>query len=212
MTPTLGIAFPEKRLLVASTQQPVTIRVSTWARYAAIGDGGWPDTISRDDLVHVCREALRLQDPAELRRAFILTMMWGGGTTNGRQPNNTSRAISAPDFGVVLEQSVQLLGRGDVGAAYNLHSRLERVGPAFHTKWLWALGAALGTRPSPLIQDRLVWMALADLGWDSVGAANSSSWAERYIAYLHACADWADAAGRTPVDIEYSLFCWGRTG
>lgn len=212
--PTLAIAFPADRLERSDSQSEIPLRPQTWNAYeriAAVGE--LPSSLTRAELANACRTALKDSSDDALRRLFVLTMMWGSGTRNGRGPRNTDKALASKDLTSILRRSRELLEAGDPASAYLLHHRVPGIGPAFFTKWLWVVGSAIGCQPQPLIQDSLVWKALGGLGWDSREAASSQSWGERYVAYLHACEKWAaDATGEhTPEDIEYSLFRWGKS-
>ncbi len=78
-------------------------------------------------------------------RLFTATMIWGSGTRNGRGPRNTCRALRAPSLAATLQRSAALVTHEDFASAY-VAARLPGVGPAFFTKWLWAVGLA---RPRP---------------------------------------------------------------
>jgi hypothetical protein len=191
----------------------VKINPSVWANYKSMaGMDQLPGQLYRADLANVRRE-LDLSSAAAVRRLFVLTMMWGSGTSNGRGPRNTHAALEGPDVDDVLRRSIELVAAGEIGEAYDLHKKLRQVGPSFHTKWLWVIGSSAESRLRPLILDKLVWTALGTLGWDSRSAAGGNRrWSARYVAYLEACAEWASDVGCTPEDIEYSLFRRGRSG
>jgi hypothetical protein len=211
VNPTLGLAFPSSRIESAASHEPVRINPETWMKYESVARCGRPPSrLSREYLVDARRE-LDVSSDEAVNRLFVLTMMWGSGTSNGRGPRNTQAALEAPDAVDVLRQSVEFVAAGDLARAYDLHRNLRQVGPSFHTKWLWVLGATAEVRPRPLVMDKLVWNALGALGWDSrLAAGGNRRWSARYLAYREACEQWAADARCDPEDIEYSLFKWGR--
>jgi len=176
-----------------------------------------PASICRSDLA-VLAANTDWQNDDEVRKLFVMTMAWGSGTTNGRGPRNTDAALSSVEKPALvgLREARRLLGSGDIAGAYNCARRLDGVGPAFLTKWLWVVGTTVRTAWSPLILDSRVWGGLSALKWDSRLAANSKRRGKRYVAYLQACAAWASKLGNElqdgtrPEDIEYSLFRWNE--
>lgn len=199
--PTLGIDIGE--VSPATLQTAIEVRPAVWTKYAPMSNLELPDVLSRNDLVAAGENADWAVDD-DVKLLFVLTMMWGSGTANGRGPRYTSAALEAPSAVDHLRRARQLVLDGDVPAAYDMHKSLPGIGPSFHTKWLWIVGRA--AEPQPLILDALVWKSLGDLGWNSKKAAGSSRWGERYVAYLRACKSWAASAERTPEDVEFTLF------
>ncbi|MFA5566518.1 MAG: hypothetical protein WC184_10885 [Acidimicrobiia bacterium] len=203
--PTMGVEF-RFPVLRGADQLPVKTNPATWQKYETMRDfGDLPKLISRDDLRQERASAGSLGDDEVLRRLFVMTMMWGSGTRNGRGPRNCDKALASKPL-PVLRESAALVADGDLSAAYMLHKKLPGVGPAFFTKWLWLVGSNQDQQPQPLILDSLVWKSLAELGWDSREASGSRLWAKRYVAYLNACRVWAKDNNTTPEDIEYTLF------
>jgi hypothetical protein len=204
--PTLGVEVGE--LQRASFQEAVPVRVSTWvaSTYPEVSSLSveWPSSITRADLAGRASET-RWDNEQDLRALFVLTMMWGSGTRNGRGPRNTQAALASRSAADVLRQARLCVAAGEVADAYMLHRRLPGVGPAFFTKWLWLVGQTTELRPKPLILDSLVWQSLRDLGWNSEEAARTRRWGARYVAYLMACESWA-TDGFSAEDVEYTLF------
>lgn len=167
-----------------------------------------PDQIRRSDLVEAAQRLHWQQpDPAEVRRLFVLTMMWGSGTTNGRGPRNTQSALATANSIDTLIEVHSALQGGEIPRAYDLHRKLRGLGPSFHTKWLWLMGRVTGTTPQSLILDARVWATLSRLEWSSLMASGGDRrWGQRYVAYLRACELWARDAGVDAEDIEYTLF------
>ena len=187
------------------------MRPSTWLadRYVGVIHGPLPDAISRSDLVTAIGET-DWQIDADVSRVFVLVMMWGSGTRNGRGPRYTATALRSPHAVDHLRHARHLLEQGDIPAAYDVHRNVEGLGPAFHTKWLWLVGRAAGTRPQPLILDARVWASLSELRWSSLAAAGGDRrGGHRYLAYLQACERWAQRHGCSPEDVEHTL--WARS-
>lgn len=214
--PTLGIAFPTSKLRSAQAQSAVTVNPQVWSNYPAMADAELPRSILRSDLTDLAT-ATDWDSDAQIRRLFVMTMAWGSGTTNGRGPRYTQAALSSETSALeALRDARELVRDGKIAEAYECAERIHGVGPPFLTKWLWVVGTTLTTFPTPLILDSRVWKGLGDLGWDSRRAANSRRWGERYVAYLNACAVWAERSreavpsGVHPEDIEYSLFMWDQ--
>jgi hypothetical protein len=203
---TLGIEFDVTGRV--DDQAPVPVRPNTWAAYPEIESvPDLPTEITRDDLVRAAGTVdWTSPDPSLARRAFVLTMMWGSGTRNGRGPRNTEKALSSYGWLDALAAPHQPLCDGSVGETYLGYRDLPGVGPAFFTKWLWVLGRLTKSSPQPLILDARVWSSLRRIGWDSREAAGSRRWSKRYPAYLLASAEWADAAACEPEDVEYTLY------
>lgn len=214
--PTLGIAFPVGKLRSARTQLPATVNPRVWSKYRSMSDVRLPAAIHRSDLRKLAAKTDWRSDD-EVRKLFVMTMAWGSGTTNGRGPRYTEAALSstAKPALAALREARSRLRSGEIAAAYDCAARLEGVGPAFLTKWLWVVGTTVKTDWTPLILDSRVWSGLRGLKWDSRTAANSRRWGDRYAAYLRACTAWASQldrvrGGTTPEDIEYSLFMWNE--
>jgi len=108
-----------------------------------------------------------------------------------------------------LVRTREMVLGGDPGEAY-VSFRSTGVGPAFYTKWFWAVGLDRNLNPTPLILDARVWASLGALGWDSRESAGSRRWKHRYPAYLTAMEGWAsnlpDVKGAE--HLEQMLFQW----
>lgn len=206
--PSLGIEFPAEWVEQAASQAAIVVRPSTWTNYERIAAlGRFPDRITRLDLARQAALADVFDDDRATGRLFVMTMMWGSGTRNGRGPRNTDAALSTDRVLDTLREARARVLDGDAGGAYDLYKRIDGLGPSFLTKWLWVVGSMADVVPRPLIQDERVWSGLGKLGWDSLRAAGRSRfWSHRYVAYLEACRLWAAQRGVEPEDIEYSLF------
>lgn len=146
----------------------------------------------------------------DLVRLFVATMLWGSGTSNGRGPRYTAAALEEGS-GLMpsLARTREMVLGGDPGEAY-VSFRSKGIGPAFYTKWFWAVGLGRDLSPTPLILDARVWASLGALGWDSRKSAGSRRWKDRYPAYLAAMEGWASnlADVNDAEHLEQTLFQW----
>ena len=197
----------------SSNQVAVKINPEAWTAYDAISvvlpePAG---SFSRIDLKKLVPHAFRENDRFLISELFVKTMMWGSGTTNGRGPRYTSKALVAEKPVEVLIKVRELLLSSRISEAYDLHREIPGVGPSFHTKLLWVVGSDIPCLKSrPLILDDLVWKGLKAIGWSSIKAAGTIRRGKRYVAYLEACEQWASERGCTPEDVEYSLYLLGK--
>ena len=137
--------------------------------------------------------------------------MWGSGTTNGRGPRYTNKALVEGNPHDVLIDMHRYMQTSDIESAYYLYRRLPGVGPSFHTKLLWVVGSTISElKPRPLILDELVWLGLKEIQWNSVRASGSVRRGARYVAYLNECKRLSEIFSCSPEDIEFSLFALGK--
>ena len=184
-----------------------------------VRDGG-NAAITRADLVQASSNA----DSAEGRIGlFVLVMMWGSGTTNGRGPRYLADALADDPLDTMLDESAQHIREESPQEAYRCF-RLHGVGPSFFTKWFWAVGLGapslsdsesggesaerLAAR-TPLILDNRVKKSANALGWTF--RATGSRWPDRYFQYLVATQHWArtlssEAPTITAEHVEWLLF------
>lgn len=217
-----------RRLMDASdhlTPNPVRaheFRPGTWQRWmdgspAAMkvvdgyvtADSSAGGRISRADLASLAA-TIDDEDHDSLVQLFVATMIWGSGTSNGRGPRNTAAALGDERLVPSLVDSRQLILDNKPAEAYTSF-RSRGVGPAFFTKWFWAVGLDRQLDPTPLILDARVWASLKALGWDSRRAAGSARRAKRYTAYLESMERWTAAClpgVATPDQLEQVIFLW----
>lgn len=167
--------------------------------------GGRPSRADLASLSAVVDES----DVDTLLRLFVATMIWGSGTSNGRGPHNTAAALSDGRLVGSLRTTRGMILDGDTAGAY-ASFRSRGVGPAYFTKWFWAVGLDRNVEPPGLILDTRVWASLETLGWDSRAAAGTMRRAERYVAYLEAMGRWAAALPglASAEQLEQALFSW----
>ena len=198
---------------LASEQGRVGINPEIWTSYESIA-AVLPkpaDSYSRVDLTKMVAKAFIEHNHQMISELFVKTMMWGSGTTNGRGPRYTNKALKDCDLAEILIEVRRLLKMSRISDAYDLHRLIPGVGPSFHTKLLWVIGSNLESlNPRPLILDELVWKGLKSIGWNSIQAAGTLNRGHRYLAYLHFCERLASESECTPEDIEYSLYLLGK--
>ena len=198
---------------VSHSQEAVQINPIIWKQYEHVSKV-LPDpatSYSRNNLKQLVTGAFKDNDPQLISELFVKTMMWGSGTTNGRGPRYTNKALSGGKLVATLIKARELLMKSDIPAAYDLHRQIPGVGPSFHTKLLWVIGSDIeNLDPRPLILDELVWKGLKLMGWSSIQAAKTLNRGRRYGAYLDQCSLLATQHSCSPEDIEYSLFLMGK--
>ncbi len=214
MTEVNPVGIPEKlEIHSASGQGQVEINTGIWTNYKAIA-AVLPkpaNSYSRVELMKLVSDAFSENDHQLISEIFVKTMMWGSGTTNGRGPRYTSKALSDGKLVATLIKAREFLMKSDIPSAYDLHRQIPGVGPSFHTKLLWVIGSDIERLdPRPLVLDELVWKGLGAIGWSSVRSAETLRRGRRYLAYLCFCVQLASESGCTPEDIEYSLYLLGK--
>ena len=201
------------RIKLSHSQEAVHINPIVWKQYEHVSKS-LPDpatSYSRNSLKQLVTGAFRDNDPQLISELFVKTMMWGSGTTNGRGPRYTNKALSGGKLVATLIKVREFLMKSDIPAAYDLHRQIPGVGPSFHTKLLWVIGSDIeNLDPRPLILDELVWKGLKLMGWSSIQAAKTLNRGRRYGAYLDQCSLLATQHSCSPEDIEYSLFLMGK--
>ena len=203
----------EFEILSAKRQESVKINPAVWTKYEVISEvlPQPMSSYSRADLKGLVSLAFRENNPQLIKELFVKTMMWGSGTTNGRGPRYTSKALKESELVAVLIKVRELLLSAQISDAYDLHRRIPGVGPSFHTKLLWVIGSDIENLiPRPLILDDVVRKGLKAIGWSSRKDAELYRLGKRYEAYLKASEVLASEKECTAEDIEYSLFTLGR--
>ena len=192
----------------AVKQSPVAFRPATWQPHLEkagfpqiLGDLGLRNTIDRKQLCSMARDT---QTTDSRRRLFLATMIWGSGTTNGRGPRYTKMALESAELDGVLAATAILVAENRLAEAYRAF-RVTGVGPAFFTKWFWAVGSNRRGHQA-LILDARVWRSLGALGWNSIEAAGTRRRGERYVAYVEEMHDCARALSTDAEKIEIFLF------
>lgn len=151
---------------------------------------------------------------AELRRFFILVMMWGYGNV-GTGPWRVGQMIGSPGFPKLLCRVSEECFHGLFLKAYDtLLANINRLGPAFASKYLYFFCRNVRAQVKPLIFDSVVVKTMRTFGWppscmDCIANGNTPRRQPyaygQYLVLLH---HWAHVLGCRPDQIEY--FLWRR--
>lgn len=207
----------------AELHQPVVVKVDTWRPRLT----GWApglqvlhDHVSEAESTRPTAEFNRSELPVlaeaaiggdsdDVLRLLATCHVWGSGRTNGRGPRYLEAALVDPERTVSrLRKTIELVDRGRAGRAYQIsHHRISGVGRAFLSKFLYATALGIDRdQPPALILDTRVWEGLGALGWDSLQAAGTRRWDERYKAYVSQMYRWADQIDCRADSLERLLF------
>ena len=204
--------------------QPVEFNPDSWRKHIPKLDGileGIPgNTISRQFIFDIfpgdptslvrCTKARQ----SELRRFFILVMIWGYGKV-GSGPWRVARMLESPHFGKTLCQVSEECFYGlFLKACETLTRNIDRLGPAFATKYLYFLCRNFQAPVKPLIFDSVVVRSMRSFDWPAWGVdymadgnipRRQSQAYEQYLILMH---NWAEALHCRADQIEYYL--WAR--
>ncbi len=151
---------------------------------------------------------------AELRRFFILVMIWGYGNV-GTGPWRVRQMIASPGFPGILCQVGEEAFHGHFLKAYDsLVANINRLGPAFASKYLYFFCRNFSGQVKPLIFDSVVIGMMRKFNWPVwcvdyiANGANPRSQPYAYGQYLILMHNWANSLGCRPDQIEY--FLWAR--
>lgn len=152
--------------------------------------------------------------------AFVPAMIWGWGTT-GLGPLRTRWVLtetndkSAPALHLPIQASVvERLEAGsrtvrengplDAFRLMNNDGRIKHLGPSYFTKWLYFCSSLQGpddATAAPILDKQIVrW--LRENAFIRLDPNKSASYAE----YLETLGDWGERHGRTPVQVEKTIF------
>jgi hypothetical protein len=201
-------------------QPAVTYIVDSWKRAvpdaseaAFLEDSRWTQpstkhgrrTVERAGLMQMFA-ATDMTDEAAVRRAFVLVMAWGSGTSNTRSYRYTRKALTAPNCTKRLVRAAESCRDGDLLSAYSDFS-LPGVGRSFFTKWFAFAGRVPGRNWQPLILDDRVLRTLnRTLGLSTRALAGSPNWGRRYAAYVEHLHSWGHEVGCSADRLEWILF------
>lgn len=144
--------------------------------------------------------------PAAAWQAFVVVMAWGYGTV-GYGAWRTARILQgddhAPDRLARVAQQLAEQGAFDAYGLLGGACRLQGLGPAFGTKYLYFC-AQPAAGPRALILDRLVARWLAKNARVSL---NPGFWSSKtYGRYLELLGSWAEALGTASDEVEMCIF------
>jgi len=140
-------------------------RVSSLACELVKDVGHRVDRLKITDLATAVVSSYQHSAPADVDhcvRLWVATRLWGGGASDGRVPWNTRRSLLDPELGSKLQDSVKsFLTTPELRVP-----DIDGAELSYASKWLWALGTALGGRDSQwrqayILDDRV----RATLGW-----------------------------------------------
>jgi hypothetical protein len=206
--------------------QPVVFNRNAWRKHIPdidkILEGIKSDTITRDAIFRVfpndptklvsCTPARQ----AELRRYFILIMVWGYGKV-GAGPWRVDKMLKSPGFARTLCQASEECFYGLFLKAFEtLVGNVNRLGPAFASKYLYFLCHNFKAPVKPLILDSVVVKTMRTFNWpkgrvdylalkDNTPRSQSFAYGQ-YLILLH---NWAGALGCRADQIEYFLWAKG---
>lgn len=232
MAPLEKAALPRRLKAVAShlisiepKSQLVWYYAETWKRHLADDPDlealaeRFPRQLSRADLAKLASEAY--PDVRLRRRSFLATMIWGYGTV-GRGPWRTARMLEDTGLRAALDRAFAAVAGGDLLTAYDSMT-IQWCGPAFLTKFLYALGLGVAAQRTtretillPLVLDSRVAQSLQFLHQDgdivlseyvTLGPRDSVlRFGRGWLRYVRMMDSWAREIGCRPDAIEITLF------
>nr|WP_147315549.1 hypothetical protein [Asanoa ferruginea] len=142
------------------------------------------------------------------RRAFVLIMAWGSGTSNTRSYRHVPRALAAPHCATRLVDTAATCRQGDLTAAYEAFS-LPGVRRSFFTKWFAFAGRANDRDWQPLILDDRVLRTLnRTLATSTKTLASDRRWSRRYTAYVEQMHAWSNDLRREDISCSAERLEW----
>jgi hypothetical protein len=204
---------------------PVPFEIERWRAHIPDIDiilVGFEDgAITRGDLFSIFPEdpthlvPCTLQRQAGLRRFFILVMIWGYGVKDNRGPWRVGQMIASPGFPKILCKVSEECFYGHFLLAFHtLIANIDRLGPAFASKYLYFYCQNFNASVKPLIFDNLIVSAMRGFDWPDwcadymAGPRDPKRTEKAYGQYLITMHNWAKAINCRPDQLEY--FLWGR--
>ena len=186
-----GIRWPRERWLAAFPETADALQAL-------------PVRLDRGTVRAACADAAG--SPAAAWQAFVVVMAWGYGTV-GYGAWRTARILqgdsNAPDRLASVTQQLAERGALDAYGLLGGACRLQGLGPAFGTKYLYFCPQP-AAGPRALILDRLVarWLAR-----NARVSLNPGFWSPNtYGRYLELLRSWAEALGAAPDEVEMCIF------
>jgi hypothetical protein len=217
-------ALPQLAMIKPESQS-IRYDASIWKRHLGNDPdlvalaGRFPTQLSRADLATLATEAY--SDAGLQRRLFLATMIWGYGTV-GYGSWRTARMLGDARLPVVLGRAFAAVAKGDLLTSYDCMT-IQRCGPAFITKFLYALGLGVAAQRMiaetpllPLVLDSRVTKSLGLLDKDGdivlsdyviLGRSGSVSYSGRgWLRYVRTMDSWAREIGCRADALEMLLF------
>ncbi|QGN49835.1 hypothetical protein GKC29_25430 [Micromonospora sp. WMMC415] len=204
-------------------QEPVPYITSSWEAALAgspeevsvLLDDRWSERAQTPDRRRVTRDHLKellgtthLHDPLQVRRALVMVMAWGSGTSNTRSLRNTPAALAASDCARQLRMAAERCRDGDLVHAYAKFS-LPGIGRSFFTKWFAFAGLQPGRSWQPLILDDRVLATLNNsLGISLKLLAKDRRWSRRYASYVRCMHAWSAELNQMDLDCPAERLEW----
>lgn len=165
-----------------------------------------PNRITRDDVNYFAGRA-RYGGSDELRRLFLVCMVWGWGKGGKKRRgfSNTEVALADPRLMQTIQKATENIRNGQIKAAYE-GFKLNGCRSAFFTKLFYFVGRECNIRPLPLILDRRVSRFLTFLGGQEGWDSSIFTGADGYLQYVCSMDDWASQLGCPADNIEYSMY------
>ena len=189
-----------------ATQPRISFNAERWMRwnrgdeYVAWALDRYADGVARTDLWRLAED---LSTPANRRRAFTATLLWGAGKTS-RYYGRHAAALSFDELEPVLEQTVDQIAADNFDGAWSTADRLPGLRFPFFTKWLWIAGIASDLKASPLIFDSRVRRGLRTRDWPWHPRAINDR--RRWLSYCNDAAAIGRNLSVTGEWVEYWLF------
>lgn len=200
-------------------RQRVRYYAASWMRHLGNDDpdlvalaAAHPGSLTRGDLRELSIKAH--DDFALCRRLFLATMLWGYGT-GGRGPWRTAKMLADPRLDGVLERTMIAVKTGDLFRAYD-DFRVAWCGPAFLTKFLYAVALGCSADPLALVLDARVARSLQVLESDgslklnefvTLGPGRTVAWSPAgWVRFVEVAHLWAVALDCRSDAVEMLLF------
>lgn len=171
-----------------------------------LGACATPGVITRADLAAISRGVSESQRPAE--HLFLATMIWGFGT-RGYGPYRTEKMLKDLKGRTRLTKTIEHLKQGEIIKAYD-GFHVTVCGPAFFTKFFYAVGLGAALDPMPLVLDSVVMASLQDLEQDGEldaaqlvrGHSTVHRFSEGYARYVELLNGWARIIAAAPMRLR----------
>lgn len=206
--------------------QPAVFDRNVWSKHIPdidkILEGIKGDTITRHAIFRIFPNdptelvPCTLGRQAELRRFFIMVMVWGYGRV-GAGPWRVGKMLASPGFARTLCQASEECFHGLFLKAYEtLVGNINQLGPAFASKYLYFFCHNFKAPVRPLIFDSVVVKTMRTFDWakwcvhyHALKNSTPRKQSFAYGQYLILVHNWAGVLGCRADQIEYFLWTKG---